>query len=129
MKHNEVVLFLVLGAAIWIIGTIYFAYTGRSVLETTQLRYWITFVTSPVFSAVICVGILRWRHVAHADWASAMLPLTIPGMIGEAMVLTHLGTFMPRIQETSGGKYGALLFATYALVLGMAEAASWAARR
>ena len=115
MKHNEVVLFLVLGAAIWIIGTIYFAYTGRSVLETTHVRYW--------------VGILRWRHVAHADWASAMLLLTIPGMIGEAMVLTHLGTFMPRIQETSGGKYGALLFATYALVLGMAEAASWAARR
>ena len=55
--------------------------------------------------------------------------LTMPGMIGEAMVLTDFGTFMPRIQETSGGKYGALLFATYALVLGMAEAASWAARR
>jgi hypothetical protein len=53
--------------------------------------------------------------------AQAMLLLAIPGMIGEAVVLSHLATFMPRLQATSGGKYGAFLFATYALVLGIAE--------
>jgi hypothetical protein len=42
-------------------------------------------------------------------------------MLGEAIVLSHLSTFMPRIQESSGGRYGAFLFATYALVLGIAE--------
>jgi len=36
----------------------------------------------------------------------AMLLLALPGMIGEAVVLSHLATFMPRIQETSGGRYG-----------------------
>ena len=50
-----------------------------------------------------------------------MLALSIPGMIGEALVLSHLTTFMPRLQATSGGKYGAFLFATYGLVLGIAE--------
>ena len=53
-----------------------------------------------------------------------MLLLAIPGMIGETVVLSHLGTFMPRIQEASGGRYGAFLFATYAVVLGIAEFAS-----
>jgi hypothetical protein len=42
-------------------------------------------------------------------------------MIGEAIVLSNLRTFMPRIQEASGGRYGAFLFATYAVVLGIAE--------
>jgi hypothetical protein len=41
-------------------------------------------------------------------------------MIGEAIVLSKLRTFMPRIQA-SGGRYGAFLFATYAVVLGIAE--------
>jgi hypothetical protein len=53
-----------------------------------------------------------------------MLLLAIPGMIGEALVLSNLSTFMPKLQATSGGRYGAFLFATYALVLGMAEVVS-----
>ena len=50
-----------------------------------------------------------------------MLLLAIPGMIGEALVLSNLSTFMPKLHATSGGRYGAFLFAMYALVLGMAE--------
>jgi hypothetical protein len=50
-----------------------------------------------------------------------MLLLAIPGMIGESIVLSNLACFMPRIQAASGGKYGAFLFATYAIVLGLAE--------
>jgi hypothetical protein len=45
-------------------------------------------------------------------------------MIGEAIVLSNLGTFMPRLQKTSGGRYGAFLFATYAVVLSIAEFAT-----
>jgi len=58
-----------------------------------------------------------------------MLLLAIPGMIGEAVVLSNLGTFMPRIQEASGGRYGAFLFATYAVVLSIAEFATLRAVR
>lgn len=58
-----------------------------------------------------------------------MLLLAIPGMIGEAVVLTHLGTFMPKLHEASGGKYAAFLFATYAVVLGMAEVVTLRAGR
>jgi len=50
-----------------------------------------------------------------------MLLLAIPGMIGEAVVLSHLATFMPRLHATSGGRYGAYLFAAYAVVFGLAE--------
>jgi hypothetical protein len=42
-------------------------------------------------------------------------------MIREAVVLSHLSTFMPRLQASSGGRYGAFLFAAYVLVLGVAE--------
>jgi hypothetical protein len=124
MKGHDVALLLVLGLIIWIVGTIYYANQGPAILETTSLRYWGAFAVSPIVSAVLCVAILRWRHIAPANWTSAMLLLAIPGMIGEALVLSNLSTFMPKLQATSGGRYGAFLFATYALVLGMAEVVS-----
>ena len=124
MKGLDVALLLVLGLIIWIVGTIYYANRGPAILETTSLRYWGAFALSPIVSAVLCVAILRWRHIAPANWTSAMLLLAIPGMIGEALVLSNLSTFMPKLHATSGSRYGAFLFATYALVLGMAEVVS-----
>jgi hypothetical protein len=118
---REIWLLCVTGAAIWVLGTIYYAYAGPIVLETTPFRYWASFVASPILSAALCVVVLRWRHIPAASWAPAMLLLAIPGMIGEAVVLSHLGTFMPRIREASGGRYGAFLFAIYAVVLTLAE--------
>jgi hypothetical protein len=124
MKIQESMFLLSLGLIIWILGTIYYAHAGPRVLETTAARYWVNFAISPIISAAFCILILRWRHTAPTNWAVAMLLLAIPGMIGEAVVLSHLGTFMPRIQEASGGRYGAFLFATYAVVLGIAEFAT-----
>jgi hypothetical protein len=49
-------------------------------------------------------------------------------MIGEAVVLTNLTTFLSKLHAASGGKYGALLFATYAVVLGVAEVVTLQAR-
>ena len=121
MKTQDAVLLFVVGLLIWILGTVYYAGRGAVILETTSARYWASFILSPIVSAAICIAILRWRGMATADWASAMLLLAIPGMIGEAVVLSHLATFMPRLQAASGGRYGAFLFATYALVLGVAE--------
>jgi hypothetical protein len=121
MKGQDVGLLLGLGAAIWVLGTIHYAYQGPTILETTSGRYWMAFVLSPLLSALLCVAILRWRHVAPAEWTSAMVLLAIPGMIGEVVVLSHLSFFMPRLHAESGGRYGAFLFATYALVLAMAE--------
>lgn len=121
MKTQETALLLFLGLAIWALGTVYYAYLGPHILETTAWRYWFNFVLSPIISGMICIAILRWRHVAPTDWATAMLLLAIPGMFGEAAVLSHLGRFMPRLRAESGGKYGAYLFGTYAIVLGLAE--------
>ncbi|MBB5339887.1 DUF5367 family protein [Tunturiibacter gelidoferens] len=121
MKTQDSVVLIVLGLIIWILGSVYYAYRGPFVLETTGLRYWISFFISPLVSAIICIAILKLRHVPPSAWTSGMLLLAIPGMIGEAVVLSHLSTFMPRIQASSGGRYGAFLFAAYALVLGIAE--------
>ena len=124
MKTRESMLLLSLGLIIWISGTIYYAYAGHRVLETTPARYWVSFAVSPIVSAALCILILRWRQIAPSNWAVAMALLAIPGMVGESVVLSNLGTFMPRIQEASGGRYGAFLFATYAVVLGIAEVAT-----
>jgi hypothetical protein len=121
MKRLDVALLLLLGSMIWILGTVYYANYGRAMLESTTTRYWREFAFAPVISAVLCIAILRWRRTTAANWTSAMLLLAIPGMIGEAVVLSNLATFMPKLQAASGGRYGAFLFATYALVLGVAE--------
>jgi membrane-associated HD superfamily phosphohydrolase len=122
MSLKSILVLLALGFAIWIAGSVYYAYRGAAVLETTSQRYWIAFAVSAISSALLCIAILRWLAVPPASWAPAMLLLAIPGMIGETVVLSHLGVFMPRLRATSGGKYGAFLFATYALVLSIAEA-------
>jgi len=56
-----------------------------------------------------------------SHWTSAMLLRAISGIIGEAVVLSNLSIFMPKLHAAAGGKYGAFPFATYALVLGAAE--------
>jgi len=121
MRPPTVITLLALGLTIWVIGTIYYAYTGPLVLETTKLRYWMSLCLSPVISAAACIAILRRLHIRQANWASAMLLLAIPGMIGEAVVLTNLTTFMPKLHLASGGRYGAFLFVTYGVVLALAE--------
>jgi len=121
MRRHDVVQLLLIGFTLWILGSIYYAYRGQRVLEGSRMHYWIAFFVSPLVTAVICVAILRMKNVPAPMWASAMLLLAIPGMVGEAVVLSHLSVFMPRIQASSGGRYGAFLFATYALVLGIAE--------
>jgi hypothetical protein len=121
MKAHDVILLLTIGLVIWIAGTIFYANHGQTILESTSARYWLAFVLSPAISALLCIAILRWRHVPPAYWTSAMLLLAIPGMIGEAAALSSMATFLPKLHATSGGRYGALLFATYAVVLGVAE--------
>jgi hypothetical protein len=121
MKTLDVATLLALGFAIWILGTIYYASRGPAILETTTLHYWSAFALSPIVSGLLCIAILSWRQIPAAHWTSAMLLLALPGMAGEAVVLSHLSTFMPKLHASSGGRYGAFLFVTYALVLGVAE--------
>lgn len=128
MSTKDILLLLGFGFVIWLAGSVYYGYRGAMILETTAQRYWVAFALSPIFSAALCVAILRWRHVPPAEWAVAMLLLAIPGIIGEALVLSNLATFMPRLHASSGGRYGAFLFATYAVVLSIAEAVTLSAR-
>ena len=129
MKTRDVTILLLLGLAIWALGTLYYARVGPAVLETTEARYWASFLLSPAASAALCVAILRRRRIPRANWASAMLLLAIPGMVGEATVLSNWATFMPTLHAESGGRYGAFLFATYAVVLGVAELVTLKATR
>ena len=129
MKRRDIVHLLAVGLAIWLLGTVYYAYAGPRVLETSGTRYWISFLASPILSALLCVAIMRRRRVPPSSWAAAMLLLAIPGMIGEAAVLSDLPAFMPGLHVDSGGRYGALLFATYAFVLAIAELVTLRASR
>lgn len=121
MKTQDIALLLAFGIVFWIAGTIWYEMRGPLVFETTSARYWINFVLTPVVTAGVCVLMLRWRHIPGARWASAALLIAIPGMIGEAVLLSRFSDLMPRMQAASAGKYGGFLFATYALVLGIAE--------
>jgi hypothetical protein len=124
MKMNDKLLFLLFGAAFWVVGTIWYEVRGPHVFEGTSQRYWINFMITPVLSTVICMLILKWRHVPAAAWASAALLIALPGMFGEAVLLSRFATLMPRMHPETAGKYGAFLFATYALFLTIAEIVS-----
>jgi hypothetical protein len=126
VKIQDIVLFLVFGIVFWIGGTIWYEMRGPLVFETTLARYWINFVLTPVATTGVCILLLRWRHIPSANWASAALLIAIPGMIGEAILLSSFSVFMPKMQAASAGKYGGFLFTTYALFLGIVEVVSLA---
>jgi hypothetical protein len=128
MKAHDRILLLLFGIAFWAIGTLWYRVRGAPVFETTSLRYWINFAVVPALSAIICILILRWRRIPAPDWASAGLLIALPGMFGEAILLTHFTAFMPRMHEASAGKYAAFLFAAYALFLSIAEIVTLRAR-
>jgi hypothetical protein len=69
------------------------------------------------------VVLFRRLEVPAAQWPSAALLIAIPGMIGEAVLLSNFSRWMPGMQPASAGSYSGFLFATYALVLVVAEVA------
>jgi hypothetical protein len=121
MKTPDKVLLLLFGLIFWTAGTLWYRVRGPAVFETTSLRYWINFVATPIVSALVCILILRWRSIPAPDWASAALLIALPGMFGEALLLSNFTLFMPKMQPISAGRYGAFLFAAYALFLTIAE--------
>ena len=121
MKQPDKLLFLFCGIAIWVLGTLWYRFRGPLVFETTSLRYWSNFIAVPIASAAVCILLLRLRHISAPDWAAAMLLIALPGMFGEAILLTRFTNFMPAMQAATGGRYAAPLFASYAVVLTIAE--------
>jgi len=121
MRMHDKLLFLLFGVAFWVIGTILYGLRGPHVFESTSQRYWINFMLTPVFTAAVCVVLLWWRHVPAAEWGSASLLIALPGMFGEAAILSRFATLMPRMRLETAGKYGAFLFASYAVFLTIAE--------
>jgi Family of unknown function (DUF5367) len=121
MKPYDKLLFVLLGCAFWAAGTILYHYRGHHVFEASDQGYWINFVLTPMVTTVICILILKWRDIPRADWGSAALLLALPGMFGEAALLSHFAVCMPRLRPETAGRYGAFLFATYALFLTIAE--------
>jgi hypothetical protein len=129
MRGREIGFLLVFGCLFWLAGTLWYEKRGPLVFETTAARYWVNFVLTPILTTVVCLLVLRWQKIAAAQWASATLLIALPGMLGEAVLLANFRTLMPGMGEASAGRYGALLFATYALVLGIAETVSLRAVR
>ena len=128
MKPFDKLLFLLLGIALWVGGTVLYRFRGHQVFETSSQRYWINFILTPVVTTAICILILKWRQTAPADWAFAALLMALPGMFGEAVLLSRFAAFMPRMRPETAGRYGAFLFATYALFLTIAEIVTTRAR-
>src|ERR1700759_243063 len=117
MKRKDVILLFLSGILIWIAGTLIYGLRGPQFFEATRLRYWLRFSATSLLSAFLCGGSLRRRQIPSGAWKRATLLLVIPGMIGEAVALSHLSFFMPRLHAASAGRYGTFLFATYAVVL------------
>jgi Family of unknown function (DUF5367) len=88
---------------------------GTILLERTSFLFRCNFVLVPIFSAAVCILLLKLHHVPSSDRSVAMLLIALPGMFGEALLLSHFTTFMRHLRAESAGKYGALVFASYAI--------------
>lgn len=121
MKPVDKYIFLLFGVAFWILGTVWYELRGPRVFESTSQRYWINFIITPLVTTAICILIMQWRAVPAAAWGAAALLIALPGMFGEAVLLSRFATLMPRMRPESAGRYGAFLFATYAVFLTIAE--------
>ncbi len=121
MTTQNKFLFLLFGVAFWVAGTILYEFRGTHVFEGGSQRFWINFVITPIVSAAVCILLLKWCHLPAAHWASAALLIALPGMFGEAVLLSDFARFMPRMHPATAGRYGAFLFASYALFLTIAE--------
>jgi len=128
MRTHIAIMMIVFGVAFWAAGTLWYRVRGSLIFETTGARYWGNFVLTPLLSALICVGVFRWLELPAAEWASAGLLIALPGMLGEAVLLSNFAKWMPKMQSASAGPYGGFLFATYALVLAVAELVTLRAR-
>jgi hypothetical protein len=128
VKVRDSVLLLAFGIVFWIAGTIWYEMRGARVFETTGLRYGVNLAVTPIITAAVCIAILRGLRIPGSAWASAALLIAIPGMVGEAVLLSRFAALMPGMQPASAGKYGGFLFATYALFLGIAEAVTLQAK-
>jgi hypothetical protein len=128
MKRQDSVLLFILGLTIWILGTIYYAYRGPRVLETTNLRYWINFFVSPVASAVICVAISQipscasicvgfghasaghsrhdWR--SHRSLASINVHAENPGFVGRTLRRFSVCRLCACVGHRGGGHFAGL---------------------
>jgi hypothetical protein len=124
MKMNDKLLFGLFGLTFWIVGTLAYEARGPQVFEASARRYWFNFAVTPVVTAAVCILILRWRKIPAAEWATAALLIALPGMFGEAALLSNFARFMPRMHPATAGRYGAFLFASYALFLTIAEIAT-----
>jgi len=120
MRPFDNLLFMVLGFLFWIGGTVLYRFRGHKVFETSDQQYWINFALTPIVTTAVCILILRWRHTPASDWAFSALLIALPGMFGEAILLSRFAQFMPRMRPETAGRYGAFLFATYALFLAVA---------
>jgi hypothetical protein len=121
MKPQNILSLILFGFVFWLLGTLFYRVRGPMVFETTSLRYWINFALTSTVSTAVCILLLKILRLPAQQWPAAALLIALPGMFGEALILSSFTTFMPRMNIGSGGKYGALLFASYALFLTICE--------
>ena len=124
MKSRDAVVLLLFGFGFWFAGTLFYRARGPIVFEATALRRWINFVVTPAASAVVCLLLLRMLDLSPQRWAAAGLLIALPGMAGEAVMLSNFAVLMPRMHAASAGRFGALLFVSYGLFLAACEVAT-----
>lgn len=121
MTPSDRIALPLLGVAFWIAGTVFYEFRGHQVFEGGAPRYWVNFILTTAITTVVCILILKVRHIPPIDWAAAGLLIALPGMFGEAILLSRFAEWMPRMHPESAGRYGSFLFATYAVFLTIAE--------
>lgn len=116
--------FALFGLMAWAVGTAIFRCIGAYCFEGTLALYWFSVVGVGLLFAAVSLGLMKWQGIAQQNWLQAAVWMAVPGMLGEVPVLADFAEWMSNLQPETAGRYGALLFSGYALLLGLAAGLS-----
>src|SRR5579871_908055 len=63
MTPSDRIVLPLLGVAFWIAGTVFYEFRGHQVFEGGAPRYWVNFILTPAITTVVCILILKVRHI------------------------------------------------------------------
>jgi Family of unknown function (DUF5367) len=108
------------GFALWLAGTAVYRVIGSYCFEGSALQYWLNVDATEILYVATVLGFMKWQGVERKDWLQGAICVALPGMLGEVPVLSGFAELMTNMQPETAGRYAALLFGGYALLIGLA---------
>ncbi|NWG54718.1 MAG: DUF5367 family protein [Hydrogenophilaceae bacterium] len=106
----------IVGFVFWLIVTLAFRLVGHEVLKPGMGVQWL-FLTLPAAIFALTYVILKVMRVDPSDRSEAASIFAVPGLLLGIYQINSFRFVFPRLDESMGGEFAALMFACYAAMI------------